>query len=130
MIGVLNTALYSTLGGTATNAGTAVYYLAAPDSQALPFVVWDYVSDSDENLDANRTKDELVFIRAYASTPGAAAAIDAQIDALLHLQTLTVTGYVNYWLARESGYSLAETDQSGRRSYMAGAEYRIKLDKS
>ena len=128
MINALNVALYSVLGGTATAAGTAVYYLAAPDEQPYPFVVWDYVSDMDDNACANRSKNEVVFIRAYASTPGAASAIDEQIDALLHLNTLSVSGYANFWMARELGYSLEETDQSGRRSYMAGAEYRIKLD--
>ena len=78
-IGALNTAIYSTIGGTVTNAGTAVYYLTAPDNQALPYVIWDYVADQDENFDANRTKNSLVFIRAFAATPQAAEAIDAHI---------------------------------------------------
>lgn len=127
-IGALNTAIYSTIGGTVTNAGTAVYYLTAPDNQALPYVVWDYVADADENLDANRTKNSLVFIRAFASTPQAAEAIDRQIDALMHLKTLTVTGWTNFWTARENAYSLESTDQAGRKVFMAGAEYRIRTD--
>ncbi len=129
-IGALNTAIYSTIGGTVTNAGTAVYYLTAPDNQALPYVIWDYVADQDENFDANRTKNSLVFIRAFAATPQAAEAIDAQIDAKLHLQTLTVTGWTNFWTARENAYSSESTDQAGRRVYMSGAEYRIRNDKA
>lgn len=127
-IGALNTAIYSTIGGTITNAGTAVYYLAAPDNQALPYVIWDYVADIDENFDGNRTKNSLVFIRAFAATAQAAEAIDAQIDAKLHLKTLTVTGWTNFWMARENAYSSGLTDQAGRRVYMSGAEYRIRND--
>jgi hypothetical protein len=129
-IPVLNTALYSKLGGTATSAGSAVFYLQAPDNQALPFIVFDYAGDRDENLDANRTKDALLSIRAYAATPGAAGTIDGQIDTLLHLAPLTVTGWTNFWIARENAYSLVETDPSGRKTYMSGADYRIRLDKS
>lgn len=128
MISALNTALYAKLGGTATAAGTAVFYLTAPDKQALPYIVFDYVSDNDENLDRNRTRNSLVFVRAYASTAGAAGTIDAQVDALLHLKALTVTGWTNYWTARESSYSSVEADPSGRKVFMAGAEYRFKND--
>lgn len=127
---VLNTALYSKLGGTATNAGTAVFYLSAPDAQPLPFIVWDYVADRDTNDTANRVKESLVFVRAYASTPSAAGTIDGQIDGLLHLKPLTVTGFTNFWIARENSYSLVQTDQAGIKTYMAGAEYRILNDQS
>jgi hypothetical protein len=129
-IPALNTALYSRLGGTATAAGSAVFFGAAPDKQALPYIVWDYVADADENMTANRTKNTVVFVRGYAATPGAAGTIDGQIDTLLHLSPLTVTGYTNFWIARENAYSLDETDPAGRETYMAGAEYRVRLDKS
>lgn len=128
-ISALNTALYTTLAGT-TTAGSAVYYLSAPDNTTLPYIVWDYTADFDENMDSNRTKNALVFVKAYASTPGAAGTIDGQIDALLHMKTITVTGYVNFWTARENAYSMEMTDSAGRKTYMAGAEYRIRLDTS
>ena len=124
-IPALNTALYSKLGGTATAAGAAVFYLGAPDAQPLPFIVWDYAADRDTNYTPNRVKDSLVFIRAYAATPAAAGTIDGQIDALLHMKPLTITGYNNFWIARENAYSLEQTDQAGKKSYMAGAEYRV-----
>lgn len=127
-IPALNTAIYTAIGGTLTSAGTAVYYLAAPDGQALPYVVWDYTADIDENMDRNRTRNSLVYIRAYAATAGAAGTIDSQIDALLHMKALTVTGWSNFWTARENSFSSVETDQSGRKVFMAGAEYRIRND--
>lgn len=124
----LNTALYSRLGGTATTAGTAVFFLQAPDNQPLPYIVFDYTADLDENMTANRTKNSVLFIRAYASTQAQAGTIDGQVDALLHFKPLTVTGWSNFWIARESGYSMTEVDAAGRKSYMVGGEYRVRLD--
>jgi len=127
-LSALNTAIYSRLGGTATSAGTAVFFLQAPDNFPLPYVVWDYTADRDENETPNRTKNDVLFIRAYAASQSAAGSIDAQIDTLLHHKPLTVSGYSNFWLAREDGYSLPEVDASGRKTFMVGAEYRIRLD--
>jgi hypothetical protein len=124
----LNTAIYSQLSGTFTTAGTKVYYLQAPDNTALPYIVFDYVSDLDENITANRTKNCSMFVRAYGSTAAQAGTIDAQIDSRLHANTLSVTGYTNFWTRREDAFSLTEIDTSGRRTYMAGADYRIRLD--
>ena len=126
----LNTAIYSQLSGTHTTAGTKVYYLQAPDSAVLPYIVFDYVADRDENLTANRTKNCSMFVRAYGSTPAQAGTIDAQIDGRLHAGTFAVTGYTNFWTRREDAYSLVEIDESGRRTYMAGADYRVRLDLS
>ena len=128
MIQALDNAIYSKLAGTVTNARSAIYSPAAPDNATMPYIVWDYTADIDENANPNRSKNDLVFIRAYAATKAAAATIDGQIDGLLHMKPLTVTGYTNFWLARESGYSLVETGPSGRKTYMAGAEYRVRLE--
>lgn len=124
----LNTALYSKIGGTATSAGTAVFFLRAPDNQPLPYVVWSYAADRDENLTANRTRNSVLFIRAYANTQQAAGTIDKQIDTLLHGKPLTVTGWTNFWLAREDSYAMPEIDESGNTTYMVGADYRVRLD--
>jgi hypothetical protein len=129
-IPALNTAIYSQLAGTNTAAGTKVYYLQAPDAAALPYIVFDYVASRDENMTKNRTKDCSMFIRAYAATPGQAGTIDGQIDGKLHNTGLTVTGYTNFWTMRENAYSLVEVDASGRKTYMAGADYRVRLDVS
>ena len=83
-LSALNTAIYSRIGGTATAAGTACFFLKAPDAQPLPYVIWDYVSDIDENLTSNRTRNDVVFIRAYAASQSAAGSTDAQIDASIH----------------------------------------------
>lgn len=129
MIHALNTAIYSRLAGTYTTAGSSVYYLQAPDGAALPYIVFDYVSDLEENYTPNRTRNASVFVRAYGTTPAQAGTIDAQVDTRMHGTALTVTGYSNFWIAREDGFSAVETDTSGRKTYMAGADYRIRLDK-
>jgi len=126
-IPALNTALYSKLGGTATNAGTAVFFEVAPDSHPLPFILWDYVADQYDNETPVDTVNSVVFVRAYAATSAAAGTIDGQIKGLLHKATLTVTGFTNFQTRRENAYSLEETDKSGRKTFMAGAEYRVRL---
>jgi len=128
-IPALNTAIYGKLAGTATAAGSAVFLNQATDGQALPYIVFDYTADLSENMTPNETNNAVVFIRAYAETPGQAGTIDQQIKTLLHLKTMTVTGYANFWTARENAFSLTDIDQAGRKTHMAGAEYRIRLDK-
>jgi len=125
----LNATIYSTLGGTITNAGTAVYFLQAPDNAVLPYIVWDYVNEGEENTNPHRGKDCVLFIRAYASTPSAAGVIDGQIDTALHEKTLTITGWTNIQTRRENGMSMVETDSAGRKTYMCGADYRIRSAK-
>lgn len=136
----LNTALYTKLsGGTALTSllsgGTAtpsVYFEQAPDGAALPYVVWLYPSELDENLISHRMKD--IVIRAYgvASAPAQAGTIDAAIDTLLHGGTLafgTATGWTPIWLRRENGYQLITTSEAGIRYYTSGADYRAEITK-
>lgn len=127
----LNTTLYSVLtsGGTVTNAGSAVYFLAAKDNAPLPYIIWDYVNEGDDNDNPHRNKNCVVFVRAYAASPSVAATIDGQIDAALHNQVLSVTSWTNFQTRRENGMSKTETDAAGRKTYMAGANYRIRAGK-
>lgn len=130
----LNTAIFGRLGGgtalVTALGGTFIYYGNAPDGKALPYVVWDYTARNDENTHSSRTQNILAYVRAYASTPVQASAIDEQIDTLLHDQPLTITGVTsNFWIRRETGFDPPpEVDQSGRRIYACGAEYRIRID--
>jgi len=133
----LNTAIYSTLsGGTALTAllagTTAVYYMQAPDAATLDYVVWNWqAGPTDDNETAKRANTGLAFVRAYSGTSAArAGSIDAQIDALLHNKTLTVSGWTNFWTAREESMSLVEVDEAGKQIFMAGATYRVRLGKS
>jgi hypothetical protein len=136
----LNTALFSKLSGTAlgtlTAGGTAspsVYFEQAPDNQALPYVVWLFPSEMDENIIPHRMKDVVVRAYAVASAPAQAGTLDATIDTLLHGATLTFTGTPAIWksirLQRENGYQLVSTSEAGLRYYTSGADYRVELTK-
>ena len=136
MINELATALYSRLnGGTALTsllAGTtSIYHLQAPEKASYPYVVYSLQGGGDENLDANRTKNLSVFVRSYSKSSAAqAGSIDAQCDALLHLSPLTVSGWTNIWLGRETDLETVENDPTGQAIYMQGAFYRVHLDKT
>ena len=134
---VLNTAIYSRLqGGTALTsllAGTtAIYHIQAPEGQDYPYVVWNTQGGGDTNDTANRLKNLVVYVRAYTAGLNGAAqggSIDAQMDTLLHLAPLTVSGWTNIWLARETDVELPlENDPSGRPIHTCGGMYRIIID--
>jgi len=129
---VLNAAIYSRLSAdgslTTLLGGTAVYYQQAPDSQAYPFVVWDWQAGGDDNLTPSRMKNMVMHARAY-TTAGAANAgtIDARIDTLLHNYTFTVVGWANFQTQREEDIALVENPPDGQKVYSAGGFYRVRL---
>src|SRR5512139_149109 len=129
----LNTAIYTKLTGatalTSLLSGTAsIYYLQAPDHGTLPYCVWNYMAGGPVNDYPHDSRDEIVFVRGYATIAALAGTIDAQISTLLHRGTLTVSGYTNWWIARETETALIENAPDGTRVYMAGAQYRVRLD--
>lgn len=129
----LNTAIYSTLSaGTALTAllagSTSVYNMQAPDGATFDYVLWDLQAGGDDNMTAHRTKNLVLFVRGYSSTSAArAGSIDSQIDALLHKQVLSVSGWSNFWSAREEDVDTVEVTESGNKVYMAGGMYRLRL---
>ncbi len=129
----LNAGIYTVLtGGTAlTNllGGTAIYYEQAPDNTAYPYVVFSIQGGGDLNLSPSRMKDMLYFVRGYSKvSPAMAGSIDAQLDALLHNKTITVTGWSNYNTQRETDIENTEVDNANQTIYMAGGVYRISID--
>ena len=130
----LNTALYSTLSGstviTTALGGTAIYYGQAPVNADLPYVVWSYQFGSPDNITPSESSSQILYVRAYSGTPAQAGTIDGYISAILHKGNLTVSGWTNFWLARETEFMLPETDESGNVTWTAGAFYRVRLDQS
>lgn len=131
----IDAAIYSALNtaGTVTSllsSTTAIYSVQADDNAVLPYVVFSLQGGGDENLDQHRTKNTVYFVRAYSDiTKYAAAAIDDAIDSVLHLQTLTVTGWANFWLAREEDYENVENLPSGKKIWTQGGQYRLRIEK-
>ena len=117
------TALTALLAGTAS-----VYFNTATDDATLPYVVFNYMSQIEENQTPSRMKNDMVYIRGYTEASGAAAGnIATQIDNLFHAGTVTVTGWNNFWSVLESEVEDVEITPSGERIYNAGGVYRIRL---
>ena len=130
---VLNAGLFSKMSaGTAlvtSLGGTFLYFGQAPDRQSTPFVVWSYTGGIGyENLTPSESVNELIYVRAYADNPALAGTIDGQISDLLHKQALTVSGYTNFWIARERSIALSEIDEAKKTTWSSGAFYRVRLD--
>lgn len=132
----IRTALYTKLTTTSAlttllNSGTAVYSTQAPDDATLDYVVFSLQAGAEDNRSAHRTGLPLVFVRGYSSVGETKAGqIDTQIDLALHMKPLTITGWGNCWIAREQSFSNIEVDVSNFKTWMAGAYYRLMVEKT
>ena len=130
----MGSALFSKLAaGTALTTklgGTAIYNTLAPQGQATPYVVFFHSAGGDDNTSPRRARSSVYTVKAV-STVGQlnAGEIDDLVDTLLHEQSLTVTGWGNYWLARVADIAYAE-DSGGVLFWHRGGQYRIRIAES
>jgi len=110
--------------------GTAIYFDQAPDDADLPYVVWSYEYSAVDNITPRESTSQVVFVRAYAERAAQAGTIDALVCDLLHKGTITATGWNTFWVARETEFAYPEVDQAKVKTWMAGAYYRVRMDKS
>ena len=129
----INAAIYSTLsGGTALTAllagTTSIYHGAAPRGTSFDYIIFNQQGGGDENSTPTRAKNLLYQVQAVSATSARQAGlIDAQVDELLHGQTLTVSGWSNYWTMREQDIEYTETTGDGQNIWHVGGLYRIRL---
>lgn len=117
------TALTALLSGTA-----AVYNAQAPQGAAYPFVVFNQQAGGDDNLTQTRMKTYVYQIASFSKTSQAAAwAMDAAVDTLLNGVTLSVTGWTNFWTAKEQELPIIENLSNGEMVYSVRSLYRIRL---
>ena len=110
---------------------TSIYNLIVPRNQFFPAIVFGFFGGGDANETPRRRKDVLYTVKAITATSmQAAGAIDAQVDAILHNKTLVVSGWTNYWMARERDIAYHETTPEGREYWHCGGIYRIRLNPS
>lgn len=126
-------AVYTTLsGGTALIAalgGTAIYNLQAPDDAALPYVVYSHVGGGPDNSIGSDIYDMSYYVRVFAKRNVQARTIEKLFDALLHRQSLSVSGYDNFWTVRETDApSTVENLPNKEKVYSSGGYYLIRLD--
>ena len=110
--------------------GTAIYNPLAPRGTAVtyPLVIFSKSSGIEDNSSPRRTR-TLVYQVTALSAKGKKEAqdIDNAIDALLHDTTLSVSGWSDYWVRRESDISYVEQIPGGRVLWHEGAMYRVLL---
>lgn len=104
--------LYNKLLGDSALAalvGTKIYNSQAPDGTAYPYVIF-YIADEGIPNDTPGMRTDTIFrVEALGATRASAkGAFDAAFTAL-HLQTLTVTGWDNYFTAVYNTRRLIET---------------------
>jgi hypothetical protein len=127
----LNAAIYTKLsGGTALTGllgGTFIYYQQAPDGRAAPYLIFNFQGGGYENLTSHDTWNGIYFARGFSPNAATAGSIDAAAHALLHRVPLSVAGWTNFWLVREQDLALVENLPNGKKIYMSGGMYRIRL---
>jgi len=134
-LNVVSAGIYAALAaGTALRnmlaAGTlSIYNTQAIENASFPYVVFSLQASTKLNETPSDQRDDIIFIRGYSKTSMAAAgSIDAAVSNLIDGKTLAISGYTNYWTARESGVSTTENMPDGGYCWMAGAMYRLRID--
>jgi hypothetical protein len=128
----LSNALHDALAADATliaalSAVTAIYESLAKKGVALPYCIYSFQGGGDENLIPSRMLNEVWLVKGVARSLSVSKTIATAIDAVLHDQTLTVSGWTNFWTARESPIRYVEVDDDGKPTYHRGGLYRIRL---
>lgn len=127
-------ALYNQLkSGTALTAllgGTAIYNQLAPAGTAIsyPVVIFTESAGVEDNDSPRRCKTMTYQVTAISDTSKKEAVqIDDAIDTLLHGGTLSITGWSDYWMMRQSDVSYVEQVSGGRVLWHEGGLYRIRI---
>lgn len=126
----MGSALYSQLaGGTALiNAlgGTAIYNTLVPQGVTGAFVVFNQASGEDDNSSPRRARSLVWTVKAVGTALATVETLDDLIDARLHNQTLSVTGWGNYQTTRTSDFAFSEL-VGNALVWHRGAQYRIRI---
>lgn len=134
VITAIETGLYNKLKGASALitelGGTLIYNKLAPQSPGSKYVVFQWQGGGDVNDHPARSRDVLYSIQGVASTQAAAAAIDDDIDAALHDQALSISGWTSVDCQRESDINYVELDSGGVAHYHAGGIYRIRIEET
>ena len=117
-----DTALVSELGGT------AVYNRHAPQGVARPYVLYMHAGGGYENINPSDLQNHLDLVKAVAGGSEQAGTIHELVISALRGQTLTVSGYSNFWMAGENEVQMTETIRSGDVVYHTGSYVRIRID--
>ena len=130
---VVDVGLYNALAGDSTlvallSSGTPIYQAMAPPDTSRPYVIFFFAGGGTENVNPSDLTNFVYAVKGVADDLETAADIDARIRTVLHKQTLSVSGYTNFYTAQENEVRLAEAAPNGNPIYHYGAYYRVRLD--
>lgn len=128
---LMDTAVFSKLSGSSALVtalgGTVIYKNQAPDNQPLPYVVWNWQSAVDENQTPSRMWNTILNVRCFAASATQAGSVDAIIDELFTGTAFSVSGFTNFWTAREMEFDNTITEPDKSRTEVVGGLYRIRI---
>jgi hypothetical protein len=93
-------------------------------------VVFNLQSGVEENLTPTRSDRMVYLVKGIGRTLYQAGQIADMIDDLLHDKTLTVSGFANFWTARETILRYQEIDPTGQVIGHAGGQYAIRIEEN
>ena len=131
----LEAAIFSKLTGASTVTSLlatsgSVFNVTVPTGYGYPLILFNLQGGGDLNDTPRRAKEPLYQVKALSDiSMYEAGQIDDAMDAVLHNTTLTVSGWTNYWCARESDVRFAESLPDGSYIYHSGGIYRIGVSK-
>ncbi len=117
------------LTGLLAGGSLGMFDTLAPQGSSTPLVVYKYMGGGDDNTTQTRARSVVYMVKAIAENLDTAQQIDDKIDAALHNQELTISGWGNWWTARESDVAYAE-DSAGVLVWHVGGLYRIRIEES
>jgi len=124
-------ALYSKLASasgvtTLLATATSIFNAFAPDGSAYPLIILQLQGGGDLNDSATRAREPVYLIKAISAVSMyQAGLVDDAVDVVLHNAALTVTGWTNYWCAREGDVRYAEVTPEKLHYYHSGGLYRL-----
>ena len=130
----LNSLLAADVAGTATGTlgqlgATGVYRAVASQGSVEPYIVFNQQAGTDGYTFSSRDTRSLLY-QVKAVGKGSSALVPAQmaerIDALLTDQPLTLTGWTNIRLRRESDVEYVEV-ANGQQYHHLGGLYRVDI---
>lgn len=115
--------------GLWTLVGANVYKELAPNEAGAHYIVFNVQGGGYTNDNPRDFADVVYQVCGYSRNEGTACLIDAGIEARLHNQALTITGWTHVSTMREGEISLTEL-VNGAPLYRRGALYRVKADRT
>lgn len=127
----IETGLYTALNVSAITTklgGSYIYDPVAPPGQSRPYIIFTHTGGGHENINPSDLRNHVYLVKGVADGKKVAGEVHDLILAALHNQTVTVSGYTNFWTAAEEEVRMVEVLDDGTMVYHCGAYYRIRID--